>query len=60
MEFQWNDRNGRGSGQGPDNGDELRAGEVVWEQMLARERGAPWHCWHGYKEVDVLTSCANI
>lgn len=47
-------------GRARDNGDELRAGEVVWEQMVAGKRGAPWHCWHGNKQVDVLTSCANI
>lgn len=60
VEFQWNERNGRGSGRGSDNGDEMRAGKVVWEQMVAWKRGAPRHCWHGYKEVNVLTSCANI
>lgn len=47
-------------GAAPDNGDELPAGEMVRKQMVVGKRGDPWHCWHGYKQVDVLTSCANI
>lgn len=39
--------------------DGVRAGKVMWEQMVAGKRATPWLGWHGYREVDVLTSCVN-
>lgn len=38
------------------NGDEVKVGKLVWEQMGAEKRGALCHCWHGNREVDVQTS----